>query len=761
MPTYTTPKGREADLEARRMLIQEPINVVACTCVELSTRYEKFHICEGCLSPTHCQLLSLDRTMNMRLCPPCCIGFGKRSQAESGATLAGVFNPASIDNPSLFCTSKSIEKSIDVPYTVIRLRRLIKTDARIGKYSDAKVAAIYKNTTADLIRGFAVYTDTGEICKWKDAYFDAELQDHGKFSCITFDSRFLISLDDTQITQHGRRHSPWVASCDAKYQVELDHEGNVGYHVSPNVVTTSDSANRMKWQFPDTIFLGIAYSQSATTVEELERVAAFMEILYINGQETAYRKAERFATTLSKARVEEIHTAADTVSLLKIRQVPETHLFKITYGSLGKSSQSWLPPTYGYFWPQLEKIAQLEGFENRPDLWQRNGIFFPYSSRTSEKVEWTWRSAWKTFCTRLSIMTNTCNRQGTSVWTAEIVMMVILRLYLRMMKPLMTVEGKPAVNENGLQLYAARDELGLELQPIVGHPLASVIGHRVHGQDMTHGYQTIHPEFSDQESWCITDCNVVLQTKIDNYSIWDFPAETYEAIRKQPQNLRMDRKFSNIDMVKFSNERNAKSVAPSSAIDELIFEKSILLHDEYSSGGVDLDEAIISAVGRTQYDEDEQLKIDDGEDRTEENYSETFLHVDQTSDAVESNIDIGSAFASNTLVGLSVQTPGHPDLLRNGLQNTGNTCYVNSAVQVFNILEAGNVVCSEDYDLTSPALKRGNSVGTQLRTILTHLRGPPLGTPVSMSTFCDNVLQIANINTTRFQGIYIFPFHEF
>ena len=88
--------------------------------------------------------------------------------------------------------------------------------------------------------------------------------------------------------------------------------------------------------------------------------------------------------------------------------------------------------------------------------------------------------------------------------------------------------------------FVDRDSLGPELTPIIRQPQSAVFGHKVHGQDMTHGYATLEPSSEDQETWSENDCNVVLQSKLHNYCIWDFPSDVYSKLRSQVANLSPD-----------------------------------------------------------------------------------------------------------------------------------------------------------------------------------------------------------------------------
>jgi hypothetical protein len=274
----------------------------------------------------------------------------------------------------------------------------------------------------------------------------------------------------------------------------------------------------MKWTWGSIIFTALKASRDATTIKELESAAALLDTMGVNAMELEMNKKVRLGAKLSPERVAAIQESCRLGILLEPRYVPEQKLWRTTYRPSSKASSSWRPASYHYFWPQLLKVAEVEGFGSRPDVWQMSGALWTYSSRTNRKVKlrWAWKDSWGKATDRFNTLTTVCNKGCDSGWTVEIVMMVQLRLYLRMLKPLRYPNGTPVLDSRGLYVYAARDELGLELQPIIRHRAADVLGHGKKGHDkpMSHGYPNSRPSLEDQVKWDVNDCNVELQSKL-------------------------------------------------------------------------------------------------------------------------------------------------------------------------------------------------------------------------------------------------------
>jgi len=193
---------------------------------------------------------------------------------------------------------------------------------------------MYNSIMKRLVRDHAV-SAKGLIEGWRDKYFTRICPDIGwcpiKIALLPHSFVANICTDRTSVGQHGRFHSPKIASVEAIHPIALDEGGELGYHVPGNVTCTRDSDNRRKWTWGVIMFLANKASRDATTLEELESVAARFDVMYINGQEVAVNKKARVGQKMSPERVDAIQHAFRFGTILKTRYVPESHLWKTSF----------------------------------------------------------------------------------------------------------------------------------------------------------------------------------------------------------------------------------------------------------------------------------------------------------------------------------------------------------------------------------------------------------------------------------------------
>lgn len=184
----------------------------------------------------------------------------------------------------------------------------------------------------------------------------------------------------------GQIVSPFTASPDGVFQVALDAEKNVGYHIPGNISITSQAFNFFLDRYPPICLPLTEKSRLAESRKDLDEVSKALCNLVTTMNSVPRLKKDRSKLGLNEQQMTELHDALRTA-----QPGPEPRRY---YGWHAPGDGPGIGRTYHlrtvqeahiiYQYTQLHNIRRLPKYQpiiqDDPEFYFKQGVFFPFSA---------------------------------------------------------------------------------------------------------------------------------------------------------------------------------------------------------------------------------------------------------------------------------------------------------------------------------------------------------------------------------------------
>ena len=428
-----------------------------------------------------------------------------------------------------------------------RVRNIVRDDltqiyGTTGYQAPRDLLEFRVNGIWDELQGQAL-EEEGIPYAWKDSYAADICGDsaQGEWSSVTPTAdadHDLANIGSVREVWLGHIVSPFTASPDGVFQVALDADRNVGYHVPGNISITSQAFNFFLDRYPPICLPLTERSRLAESRADLDNVSKAFCNLVTTMNSIPKLKKDRCKWVLREPQMAELHTALRTA-----QPGPEPRQYS-----------GWHAPGDGpgigrthhlrtveeahiiYQYTQLHDIRKLPKYQpiiqDDPEFCFKKGVFFPFS--VSAPVEyWYEHNNQAFFNYQLTTKDRVCDRATKYHHTTNTSLMMF-----QTYRNCLDMALKNGKKKDGS--WTIQDELGLEPWPLLDMPWTGSIGHIIHGEPMVTGYPPGVPYPENQEDYDEKRNNMAWETWGWNHekrSMGDEP-ELMEKMLARHRNLR-------------------------------------------------------------------------------------------------------------------------------------------------------------------------------------------------------------------------------
>ena len=512
--------GVAADVENARIREGVAPTRVRCRCAESGP---SLHPCELCLRPFECHAL---------LRPPI-----ELSQKRF----------------CMYCYQRACQlleqkkKKFTSPCLLHRVKAMVCDDllqiyGTTGHQAHRKLLESRVHVIWDELQGQAL-EEEDIIYAWKDSYAADVCGDsaQGEWSIVTPIADANVGSANVGSVREvwlGHIVSPFTASPDGVFQVALDADKNVGYHIPGNISITSQAFNFFLDRYPPICLPLTERSRLAESRADLDDVSKAFCNLVTTMNSIPKLKKDRYKWVLSEQQIAKLHDALRTA-----QPGPQPRQYS---GWHAPGDGPGIGRTYHlrtveeahvvYQYTQLYDIRKLPKYQpiiqDDPEFCFKKGVFFPFSA--SAPVEyWYEHNNQAFFNYQLTTKDRVCDRTTKYHHTTNTSLMMF-----QTYRNCLDMALKNGKKRDGS--WTIQDELGLEPWPLLDMPWTGSIGHIVHGEPMVTGYPpgVAYPE--NQEDYDEKRNNMAWETWGWNHekrSMGDEP-ELLEKMLARHRNLR-------------------------------------------------------------------------------------------------------------------------------------------------------------------------------------------------------------------------------
>lgn len=461
--------GVAADIENSRIREGVAPTRVRCRCAENGP---SLHPCELCLHPYECRALRRPpvELSQKRFCVFC---------YERACQLLEQQKKKKITSPRLLHRVTGVVRD-----------DLVQIYGTTGHQAHRELLESRVNGIWDELQGQAL-EEEDIIYAWKDSYAADICGDsaQGEWSNVTTTTdadQALANVGSVREVWLGHIVSPFTASPDGVFQVALDADKNVGYHIPGNISITSQAFNFFLDRFPPICLPLTERSRLAESRADLDNVSkAFCNIVTTMNSIPKLKK-DRCKWVLSERQMAKLHDALRTA-----QPGPEPRQYS---GWHAPGDGPGIGRTYHlrtvdeahliYQYTQLYDIRKLPKYQpiiqDDPEFCFKNGVFFPFSP--SAPVEyWYEHNNQAFFNYQLTTKDRVCDRATKHHYFTNTSLMMF-----QTYRNCLDMALKNGKKQDGT--WTIQDELGLEPWPLLDMPWTGSIGHIIHGEPMVTGY---------------------------------------------------------------------------------------------------------------------------------------------------------------------------------------------------------------------------------------------------------------------------------
>ena len=294
------------------------------------------------------------------------------------------------------------------------------------------------------------------------------------------------NVDSVREVWRGHIVSPFTASPDGIFQVALDADKNVGYHIPGNITVTSQAFNFFLDRFPPICLPLTEKARLAESRKDLDEVSKAFCNLVTTMNSIPKKKKARSRLVLSEQQMAELHNALRTA-----QPGPEPRRYYRWHApgdgpGIGRTHhlRTCQEVYIIYQYTQLHNIRALPKYrpviQDDPEFCFKEGVFFPFSA--SAPIEyWYEHNNQSFFAYQLATKDRVCDR-ATKYHHKTNASLMMFQTYRNCLDRAL----KNGRKRDGT--WTIQDELGLEPWPLLDMPWTASVGHIIHGEPMITGY---------------------------------------------------------------------------------------------------------------------------------------------------------------------------------------------------------------------------------------------------------------------------------
>ena len=460
--------GVAADIENTRIREGVAPTRIRCRCAENGP---SLHPCELCLQPYKCRtLLRLPVELSQkRFCTFC---YRRACQLL-----------------------EQKRKKITSPRLLHRVKAMVRDDfvqiyGTTGHHAHRDLFEFRVNGIWEELQGQAL-EEEGIPYAWKDSYAadicgDSAQGEQSNMTPMDDADYGLANVGSVREVWLGHIVSPFTASPDGVFQVALDADRNVGYHIPGNISITSQAFNFFLDRYPPICLPLTERLCLAESRADLDKVSTAFCNIATTMNSIPKLKKDRCKWVLRGPQMAELHNALRTA-----QPGPEPRQYS---GWHAPGDGPGIGRTYHlrtveeahivYQYTQLYDIRKLPKYrriiQDDPEFCFKHGVFFPFS--VSAPIEyWYEHNNQAFFNYQLATKDRVCDRATKYHHTTNTSLMMF-----QTYRNCLDMALKNGKKKDGS--WTIQDELGLEPWPLLDMPWTGSIGHIVHGEPMVTGY---------------------------------------------------------------------------------------------------------------------------------------------------------------------------------------------------------------------------------------------------------------------------------